>query len=429
MFRSRIVDQINRNIKNKKVNFIQKHQREKNTLTLKFFFSKFYNKINIFNKRDSFFIYDSYLSIKDEFFLNMHLGQAMNFFARLRVPFNFKKNKKNKLIRDILFKKKDKKKIVKALKASIKQDIPTIFLEDFKMFIKLAANRNWPIKPKLIFTANAFFADEVFKFYLAQKVEDGSKYVVGQHGNNYITNSSADYTTEYRTSDFFLNWGKSTKKKEIEFCNFMIKKLDFKNPKKNNILIINKTIGTGAVAYEQNYLRVNYLISIEKFIKNLLKFIKYHIYIKPHGSYVTRNSSETKNFQKINNINLVDSRDSIYKNVKKIRPSIIVFTYYSTGFLELVTSNTPCIFFDYGEMEIDLKKKYKPLFKLMEHHNLYFKNLKKLENFLNCNQFNFEKWWLSKEIYNLRINISQNLSKPKNSNSMYKLSNIFKTLI
>tara|TARA_B110000977_G_scaffold123703_1_gene158593 strand:- start:6712 stop:8439 length:1728 start_codon:yes stop_codon:yes gene_type:complete len=429
MFRSRVVDQINRNIKKQKVNFIQKQEREKNALTFKFFLSKLYNKINIFNKRDNFFIYDSYLSLKDEFFLNIHLGQAVNFFAKLRVKLNSKKSEKNKSIRDMLFKKKDEKKIVKALKASIKQDIPTIFLEDLKMSVKLAASCNWPIKPKLIFTSNAFFSDELFKFYLAQKIEDGSKYVVGQHGNNYITNSSADYTTEYRTSDFFLNWGKSTKKKEIEFCNFITKKIDFKNPKKNNILIINKTIGVGAVPFEYNYLRVNYLISIEKFTKNLLKFIKYHIYVKPHGGYVTRNPSEKKYFQKINNINLVDSSDLIYKNIKKIRPKIVVFTYYSTGFLELVTSNTPCIFFDYGEMEIDLKKKYKPLFNLMERHNLYFKNLKKLEIFLNNNKDNFEKWWLSKEIYNLRAHISQNLSKRKNSNSIRQLSDIFKKLI
>lgn len=431
MFRSRLVDQINRNIKKYKVNFTQKQKIEKSNFTLKFFIklfiSKFYNKFNFFNKKDNFFIYDSYLPIKDEFFLNMHLGQVMNFFSKLGLKLNIKKSESNKSIRDTLFKKKDEKKILKALKASIKQDIPTIYLEDFKIPVKLTESCNWPVKPKLIFTSNAFSGDELFKFYLAQKVENGSKYVVGQHGNNYITHTSADYTTEYRTSDFFLNWGKSTKKKEIEFCNFIAKKIFFKK-KNKNILIINKTIGSNAVPYEQDYLRINYLISIEKFIKNLSKFTKYNIYLKLHNSHVVRNPSEEKYFKKIKKINLVASKGTIYKSIKKTKPQIIIFTYYSTGFLQLINSNTPCIFFDSGEMEIDLKEKFKSIFKLMERYNLYFRDLKKLESFLYCNKIDFDKWWMSKDIYNLRKYISQNLSKPKSLNSMRRLSKIFQKL-
>jgi lipase chaperone LimK len=79
-------------------------------------------------------------------------------------------------------------------------------------------------------------------------------------------------------------------------------------------------------------------------------------------------------------------------------------------------------------MEIDLKEKFKSIFKLMERYNLYFRDLKKLESFLYCNKIDFDKWWMSKDIYNLRKYISQNLSKPKSLNSMRRLSKIFQKL-
>ena len=42
------------------------------------------------------------------------------------------------------------------------------------------------LNPEFIFTSNNFHTDEIFKLWSAIKVERGTKYYIGQHGNNYF---------------------------------------------------------------------------------------------------------------------------------------------------------------------------------------------------------------------------------------------------
>ena len=62
-----------------------------------------------------------------------------------------------------------------------------IFSEGFLELKKIASQQPWPKSPKFIFTSNNFNTDEIFKIWTATKIQSGSKYYVGQHGNNYYT--------------------------------------------------------------------------------------------------------------------------------------------------------------------------------------------------------------------------------------------------
>jgi putative transferase (TIGR04331 family) len=70
------------------------------------------------------------------------------------------------------------------------------------------AQQGWPNRPRLIFTSNGFDTSEVFKLWAAQKAEDGSPYIVGQHGSNYGTASYCPSEIEcVETGDAFITWG------------------------------------------------------------------------------------------------------------------------------------------------------------------------------------------------------------------------------
>ena len=50
----------------------------------------------------------------------------------------------------------------------------------------IANKTDWPENPKFIFTSLGYHADEIFKVYLANKIEK-SRYILHQHGSNYFT--------------------------------------------------------------------------------------------------------------------------------------------------------------------------------------------------------------------------------------------------
>ena len=63
--------------------------------------------------------------------------------------------------------------------------IPTIYLEGFLDLSNTVDSMLWPKDPKLIFTSNSFFSDEVFKKWTADKILKDTPYFIGQHGGGY----------------------------------------------------------------------------------------------------------------------------------------------------------------------------------------------------------------------------------------------------
>ena len=61
---------------------------------------------------------------------------------------------------------------------------------------------------RVVYTANGFAGDSTFQIWLAETIKNnGSTYVVGQHGANYGTLQNSKYWPEVRTADYFISWG------------------------------------------------------------------------------------------------------------------------------------------------------------------------------------------------------------------------------
>ncbi|HNN75392.1 MAG TPA: LIC12162 family protein, partial [Leptospiraceae bacterium] len=86
--------------------------------------------------------------------------------------------------------------------------LPVCFLEGFSDLRHQASMLPWPRHPRFIFNCANYDTDEAFKCWTAMRVEEGIKYFIGQHGNNYGTHRQiARRTTEQMTADKFLTWG------------------------------------------------------------------------------------------------------------------------------------------------------------------------------------------------------------------------------
>ncbi len=90
----------------------------------------------------------------------------------------------------------------------IPQQLPVAYLEGYRDLVDQTKKLRWPKKPKVIFTSNATNSDDLFKAWAAEKIEQGSPLVIGQHGGHYGTGRwSFNEDHELTICDRFLSWG------------------------------------------------------------------------------------------------------------------------------------------------------------------------------------------------------------------------------
>ena len=99
-------------------------------------------------------------------------------------------------------KKKTKNPFEKFLRLNIHNFLPKFILENFHEIKKISESNIYPRNPKFIYFLSYAY-DEVFKFYVANKIEK-IPYYVGQHGGNYFTKIHNNYLSELYNSDNFI---------------------------------------------------------------------------------------------------------------------------------------------------------------------------------------------------------------------------------
>lgn len=113
----------------------------------------------------------------------------------------------NPVLRETLNEEKNGSEFEKILCELIPWQIPKVYVESFRD-IESKALKQFPKKPKLIFTANAHAFNEAFKIWAAHQVDGGTKLVISQHGGHYGTglwNSEEDH--EINICDRYHSWG------------------------------------------------------------------------------------------------------------------------------------------------------------------------------------------------------------------------------
>lgn len=97
----------------------------------------------------------------------------------------------------------------------LRQWMPLTYVENFHALQRLALQK-FPEAPEVIFTANAYQADDGFKIWAAHHVHTNrTPLVIGQHGGNMgisLFNQTEDH--QIRIADVFATWGWSTQGKQ-----------------------------------------------------------------------------------------------------------------------------------------------------------------------------------------------------------------------
>jgi putative transferase (TIGR04331 family) len=163
------------------------------------------NTLNRFVRNDECFFISSYLPIKQALCLQFRLAQLPKFWHSTALPkitSDTNKRKWDKIAPENI---DDFSEVVRYM---IPRHIPLAYLEGYHKLLTLTEKLPWPKQPKVIFTSNSYNSDDVFKVWTAEKVEMGSKLIIGQHGG-YFGMGRWCFAEDHQLaiSDRFITWG------------------------------------------------------------------------------------------------------------------------------------------------------------------------------------------------------------------------------
>ena len=335
-------------------------------ITLLNLIGKIYRKVIKYTVRDKdFFMLNTYLRAMSEIKLQILLKQ----FPKKWVKINFELLSTSDLnLRGSLGLELDLNPQDEEFKLAAKllfKFLPICYLEGFDELNRALVKLPWPNKPATIFTSNSFYTDELFKLYTAINCEKESVYIVGQHGNGYGTNYFYDSIIEEKTSDKFISWGWAYENKHIPGFIYSNISKNYKHDLEGGLLLV-ESLFDRPRTNPKDYISVNY----QSYFNTQLQFISY-LHQEVKGATLVRlhsghNDSGRNDLERWKNFNSNIQYDLGKTSFKLLvaNSRLVVFSYESTGLLELLSQNIPTIVFWTTGFDL-INEHAKPYYKLL----------------------------------------------------------------
>ena len=376
-----------------------------------------------FVKENDAFIINSYLPLKEEIKLEILLGQLPQLWKQQKLKLN---KKSDNQLRDNLtknFKFKQENDIERIISTLLFELLPICYLEGFKDLKKITDLVPWPKFPKFIFTSNSFHTDEIFKLWSAIKVQNGTKYFIGQHGNNYRTQKNSFPRIEEKTADKFLTWGwKNNLKKFVPAFIFKTAaKKKEKYDKKGKLLLIETSYNEKLTIWDSYFEFEEYFKDQKEFINNINQNPKKNLILKLDPNYVFKSFDEYDKWSDFDSdIKIIFGNEDIFNLISKSR--IVVHSYDSTGILETLSLNIPTIAFWQNNLD-HLCDNVKSDYKLLIDAGIVHLSAKSASEKINKVWDNVDNWWFQNQVQDARKKFIEIYAR-NNSNSAKKLASL-----
>ncbi len=291
---------------------------------------------------------------------------------------------------------KVKNKFEKFLVSNIIQDIPISYIEGFSAIFNNV--KDISKKCEIVFTANAFWSNDTFKIFCANKSELGVKIIISEHGGA-IGFKYTNFSHEDKISDIYAVWHKVQGGNRVRVqpniisnkYNYKISGSDLLVIGLNNPLYIRSYQSgiEGSLTIEDYKQKIVFIKSLNK---NIQKLVKIRIF-DDHGWKIKQRYSD----------DLSSSSISSCVSFKKAinHSKIIVCTYPETTFLEAMHSKVPTIMLfkmEYYEFHPEFKK----LVKVLVGAGILFDNPNDASSHINKIWKDPELWWNQPKTINAR---------------------------
>lgn len=253
-------------------------------------------------------------------------------------------------IRKKLSLKSPQNEFEKLLSIIIRKQIPLVYVEGYAQMNERSLNA-YPKKPKVIFSANAYYSNEAYKFWAGHHVDCGAILVGNQHGGHHGTGLwSSNLKHEIKIHNKFYTWGwnsdvyKNTQPLAAAKLN---KAKNICRPKKDGrILLVLMTLprysyhmySTPVAASDM----LSYFNDQFRFVRTLSKENQKLVLVRLH-----RRKNEWSQMARWNSefpeIECYKGSKSMLDLLRESR--LVICTYNSTTYLEAFAANFPTVIF------------------------------------------------------------------------------------
>ena len=392
-------------IKNQKLDFIEKtvatninkNKKKSNLKKLKI------QKLLFPQNNKKYFLKDLMLPRYFKFILNLKLGQTAGIYSDLIIEDDKKISTARKIFSSIRSKDKFEGFIYKMLS----ETFPKNYLENYTKIEQNLQFLNWPKNPKIIFTSFSHYLNDPFKIYTLNKLNDGSKLFLLQHGHQYH-NKFCDTYYEVRLCDKYLTWGNKVQGKNLVplYTTTTIGKKIIKKNASGILLSIvepslrpNKQMDVPRELETGDIYKKDLFVFLNNLKKNILEETTIKCYkpldIKryPHliDNYISRDL--LAKYNKIKYIEIDKSKRGFEMSGKY---ELLIETINSTGFLESLSMNIPVILVT-SKNFFTIHNEYKKFYNSLIKNNIIFFDSVKAAKFVNTNLNNIDKWWFDRK--------------------------------
>ncbi len=351
----------------------------------------FYN--TSFNKRMSIDFFK-----KNLFFNYFHSQKKI--FNEVRVDYK---------VRNSLYKLFPKKSgnLYKFLYKFISDNIPKVFLENYKFLETAHEKLSWPRNLDYICSSYGQYYDEVFKLYTAKEVSKKAKLFLFQHGYGGIF-ADKDFYNIYidsKISDKYFSWGNN---KKLKYKNFFYTKDNqsynkFSSKRNNKFLFLLYGFRENPLrpmnGFENGYQTNDKTIKYFFDLYNNTMIPKSKIYLRIQDNYI--NYIQNSIIRKCTNLNIEDWKKlPLKKSLKSTDLSINFFL--GTTFIESLFYNKPTILIYDQTMNMNFDRDFSNIIEQLKKNNIVFCDTKKAGQFINKNYLNIERWWNKKKVQKIR---------------------------
>ena len=284
--------------------------------------------------------------------------------------------------------------------------IPQSYLEDFSKFKQRNLNA-LPNRPKSLFTASAYQADDGFKIWAAEQKKLGVPLIIGQHGGLYgIGKHAQDEDHQLLISTTFCSWGWNT----CDVSNvkvlpsLQLSANAIKKPSKDGYIL---HVLSSYPRYFYYHVSIpvagqflSYLDDQLDFIRQLEQSQKESLKIRLDSSGSSRGWDASKLLHlKGYSDNIDQSEVRIWKLIQKSR--LCVCTTNTTVFLETLSRNFPTIIF-WDPKFFEIRPDAEPFIQRLLDAEILFYNPVDAANKVNMIADNIDEWWFSEKVQSAR---------------------------
>ena len=352
-----------------------------------------------------------YMSIAKYLNLNFKLRQApYNINGIVVAP----KSSQNHKMRSKLSLVNDKKTFEDFMSHMLPKFMPKIYLESF-LLTRSEILKNLPEKPKAVFTAIGYQADDIFKIWTAEQKELGTPLIIGQHGGHMgIGKNSQPLDHQLLIASKFLSWGWKSKQHNnvIKLPSILLSGLGVLKPvSKGHILHI--------IGSLPRYFYCHYSVPVAgqylSYLDNQLKFLSKlngssfeAVRIRLPREFQLGYWDLNKFFDLQGYSQYVDrSNKEIWSLIEDSR--LCVCTQNGTAFLQTLSRNFPTIvFWDRNLNEINPVAQ--PFVDLLVDAGILFYSPEEAAEKVNKIKNNINEWWCSDKVQSARIKFCENFA-------------------